>query len=322
MGSKLGWIISGAIVLSMVVLLTFVFGWGPSLGNATAATLGPGKLDAIVMDLDPAKVIKVPSGSGAEKTYAALITEALAGGDPRDFVDYAKAVSEPEKNQRLRSLLAKLQEAADQGMDSSVELNFSELPVRAATEFTTGDFLKTLGKIATTAAMSLNADGKKAEADKAARAGLLYGLRLWKHGTYRPYKLAGLFVTGDGLAALGRIHEDDKDKAQACKELNDIRKDAGIKWDAKEKALIRNLNNLNPRDLANLAEKDQDRAWRLEGAIWLGIAQWSNASGGQRTAIQSFLKKLSASDDPLLAEAAKKSLNTARNDIQEVAAQN
>src|SRR5689334_1263008 len=118
MGAKIGWIVSLCLVVVVTAVALFFMLSRSSMGSPTSATTDPGKLDEIRADLNVRSLATLPDdGSGAESIYAAAVTEALAGRDPRDFTDLVKRTSEPEKNSRLMSIITKLQEAAQKDID-------------------------------------------------------------------------------------------------------------------------------------------------------------------------------------------------------------
>ena len=81
---------------------------------------------------------------------------------------------------------------------------------------------------------------------------------------------------------------------------------------------MRRLGPLSkPGDLWNLAEHDEDRAWRIEGVMWLGVAKWTEVSEGpERTAIQKFLQKKATSPDAVMAKRAKIAADFTRMDVR------
>lgn len=328
-GALVGWLISGVLVLIVVAVVCVVL-WmrfrSGGVGEPTAATTGAGALEMISMELDIGKLVEVPGGGGAEKIYNEAIKTALNGQPVEAFAEVAKN-PEPLKDARLKTLCDLLVRAGDAGMDSRAEWVSPELKMGVLTDLPTQRFLIEVGHVLTNAALEVYGEESRPEAERKAaalkllRAGLLYGNRLWHNGVYGAYKYAGISVLGDVLAQLQSIYKDGRDAEHglAAMELDGVRRAAGMKWLEKDR-ICHSLKPV-PGDLANLLEHDRDRAWRIQGGMWLGVAQWVSADGANRAAIKKLLEKYSLDGDRFIAEQAGQALRFERGAVQELGAQ-
>jgi hypothetical protein len=311
---------SVGLVLVIVLVVWFIVSRGNTVGAPTGET-APAVLKKIELKLDLAKLITPPppEDTGAAAVYLEAVKEMVAIGD--DFIAQAKAEPEPSKKPVFKSIIDKLEAAADKGLGKT-DLNFeSVLPITPGPEWKIRDQLYTLGQLAAKNAMSMRADKNKEAAEKSARAALIFGERLFNNGVFVAYKSAGLGVLSEGLAAFEAHYSErffpDAEKAAAAKQLYADYRSSTERWNKKE-VLVRRIGPLSkPGDLWNLAEHDEDRAWRLDAIMWLGVAKWTEASkGGQRSAIQSYLEKKSLDPDPLVAQRAKAAADFSREDVR------
>jgi hypothetical protein len=309
---------SAGLVVIIVVVALLVLSRKNSIGSPTEAT-APAVLKKIDLKLDLSKLITPPPAedTGAAAIYEAAVKEAAALGD--NFIPDVKATPEPEKKPEFKSILDKLEAAADKGMGST-ELDFEKvMPITPGPEWKIRDTLYTIGQLASKAATSMRSDKNKDGAFKASRAALIFGDRLFNNGPFVAYKSAGLGVVSEGLAGFEAYYSErffpDAAKAAAAKELYDSYRKQTERWNDKEK-LVRAIPPSEPGDLWNLAEHDEDRAWQLDGLMWLGVAKWTNADGSQRSAIQKYLEGKMTSPDPLIAQRAKFAADFKREDVR------
>jgi hypothetical protein len=313
--------ISVFIVLVVVGLILFFVLRG-GIGEPTKATTDPGKLDEIELNPDVSSLVKVPeiSAGGAEQLYSEAFGLAIKQGD--SFVTAVKTERDPEQNTAYKAILDKLVEASDKGMGSEVVLNFdSVLSMDPKTEYGIRDTLVAMAILTEKVGMDARASKDRAKAEKYFRAGYVFGQRLWRQGAYVAYKSGGLGAMSGALANLNRTYSADffnePAKAEKAKELSSALRDVSVRWEEKKKDVAphRNPNRMEPGDLYNVAEHDKDRAWRLEGIIWLGAVQWTNAGGNQRKAIQTYLQGKAGSGDPLMAQKAREAVEFKRSDV-------
>lgn len=323
-GAMIGWMVSGAILLAVLVTggIVVVRRMSVDIGDPTVATSAPGALEVIQLDLDAAKVMEVPSGKGADALYIEAIKAALDGKDVYEFIAKERDCTNRLEEPRFQKVTAYLIQAADVGMGSSVELVFKDLPIKGNRDLAVQAFLKSLGHLLTNTAEEVALSTKDPASKgtlsyKYSRAAMIYASRLWKHGVYAAYRYAGLSVAGDALAQFQRF-ETNSDKLVQLRELDQARITAGKKWIMKAACAQRWDGKAEPGDLKNLALHDQDRSWRLQGIMWFGIVQWTNAGPEKRVEIQKLLQKLSTDQDKYIAEQARLALETQRGDVQEL----
>ncbi|MEI8196170.1 MAG: hypothetical protein WCI73_09705 [Phycisphaerae bacterium] len=323
-GALIGWMVSGAILLGVLVAVGLVVlrRMTVDIGPPTLATSGPGCLDLIKLDLDASKVTDVPSGSGAEKLYKEAIIAALDGKDVYEFIQRERECQDRLNEPRFQKVTAYLLQAADMGLDPKIEIVFPELSIKGNRDLAVQGFMKALGHLLTNSAneVALTVKDPAAQATvtrKYSRAALIYGSRMWTQGVYAAYRYAGLSVSGDALMQY-QMYKIAPDKLAAVQELDAARKAAGLKWFNKNNCSQRWDGKAEPGDLANLALHDQDRSWRLQGIMWFGVVQWTNAGPEKRVVIQKLLQKLTLDPDKYISEQAKLALDTPRGDVQEL----
>jgi len=228
-----------------------------------------------------------------------------------------------EIDEKFSAMMKKLEEAADMGMGDA-KLVFNSLPAMSPkTSWKICGIFYGIAQVAEGAVLTRMQAGDVAGAEKAARAMLLWGYRLHKNGDdFVAYKYGGIRCVSLGFGGLEMVHmKTDAGKLATTKELyQEYRKTAGDLWFEKGRIVLTTPPlKINSADLWNMAENDKDRAWRLEGVMWLGVSQWTSAIGKQRTGVQSYLESLTRSKDPQIAKLAKEARAMTRDDVHEVA---
>jgi len=311
-GASLGLIAIIVIVVAVVLMKR------ESIGSPTDETR-PEVLKKIELKVDVGRVVKpAPEGNGAEAEYEAAVKEAVDFGD--DLSPAVKRMMDLGKEPKVKSILEHLEKGADKGL--SGDLNFDAVdPLTPGGEWKLRDMLYAIGTVGTKSSLLTRGDKDKEGSEKAMRATLIWGDRLFHNGVYVAYKSAGLGCVSEGLAACEREYSKDffadPAKEGAAKEMYAAYLKDTAGWNPKEK-LVRRLGPLSkPGDLWNLAEHDEDRAWRIEGVMWLGVAKWTEVSEGpERRAIQKFLQKKATSPDAVMAKRAKIAADFTRMDVR------
>ncbi len=145
------------------------------------------------------------------------------------------------------------------------------------------------------------ANGEREKAAEMALALWQLGRRMFVDNTRLYTRNTGLDLmeSAGGLLYQMSAENDDLDTealSQWAKALDDIRQS----WQPKLE-LMRGVDP-HPGDLVNLALHDEDRMFRVEATLRLGIHRYG-ADRGNRRAMNRAIQKAIASDDPLLAEA-------------------
>ena len=157
------------------------------------------------------------------------------------------------------------------------------------------------------------------------RAALIWGDRLFKRGRYVSYKSAGLGCIGQALSQYQRLYSKDvannPARKAAAEALYASYLSVSKAWNKKEKIFRRVQPVADPADLWNVAEHDKDRAWQLEGLLWLGVAKWTECgTGPRRDACQKYLVQKSVSaTDPVIAARAKMAADFPRTEVGSIA---
>jgi hypothetical protein len=310
--------ISIALVVGIVGTVVALNMRKEQVGDPTEVTTAAGALKKITVDVDIAKLTQPEpdSPTGADQTYLEMVKLAVAIGD--DFREIVKESTEPEKDKKLKPVLDKLLEAAEKGMGDA-DLDFdSVVEMTPFQEWKIGELLNAIGEIGTKAAQSQRGrDDTKSE--KALRASLIWGKRLFEKGAYVSYKGAAMGVMSRALAEYATHFIKDPEKAATARTMAAGVVEKSKVWREKETKLVRKLNyskTSDPGDLWNLAEKDEDRAWKAEGLMWLGVSKWSNADKAQRGTIDKYLTAKATDRDPVLAKRAKAALEYTNIDLR------
>jgi hypothetical protein len=314
---RIGYLISGLILLVVAAIVALAF-WPVGIGESTPATSAD-KLLEIPRAIDLGPFGPLPTGGDATTPYDAAFTALIGTKDYRDFgsiADTIQQLSEPEKDTKDAPIIKQLIDATHSAL--SPDTVFHSLPVDVKNDLPTESFLAAAGSLLTKAGASTAADGKLPDAETDEIAGLLMGDQLWTYGQFVMYRSAGLATMADAATNLHSLYADrmhDDAKAAAAQKIMDAVAKISGPWSEKEK-IIRDYNPA-PGDLANLAQHDADRSWRIEGTIWLGYARW-RAAGKQRDAIVHLLQTLANSPDAAIAQAAQQGLDLTEVDFRTI----
>jgi len=306
--TRIGLIISGVIVL-VIVLVVVLVSLPSSVPAPTDATTAPGALDLIALTCEPAQLVNIPTGGdGAAATYAEVVKLAAPSLDWHDFKDFKDKVDashKPLSEPSFVAILAKLQTAAAQPLGDATELNFDDqFKMSVSADVRSRSLFYGIGKMGCKMAMDIR-DTDKARARQAYEAVYVYGYRLWHNGVYCGVRNNGLASMSEAAAGLASLLEDLKDpKAAAAKSISSDIDQASSRWIEKEKKTVPSVQP-HAGDMAYMALHDQDRAWRIQGITWLGVAKWTSVSGKDRDAVQKFLDQHGKDNDPLFAKAAR-----------------
>ncbi len=75
----------------------------------------------------------------------------------------------------------------------------------------------------------------------------------------------------------------------------------------------------SPGDIFYIIENDEDRVWRVQGLLTLGLIRFTAlGSRGDKRRIEQLVKKHSAGNDPYLAAAAKAAQNFTKEDFNQI----
>jgi hypothetical protein len=320
-GMYVGIGISTGIVLLIVAVVLAMRMRANTIGEPEA-TKAPGILAKIDLNLDLGKLIAMPAegATGADLPYQAMVKLAMEFGDL--FAEKIDGTAHPEQQTEFKLMLDKLEDGADKGLGEGA-LNFDALPeLSPKTEWDIRGILRGLGTVGTRSCMSMRQAKDRAGAEKALRAALIWGYRLYKHGDSVAFRSASMAIISEALAEYeshySRQWYDDPAKAAVAKDLYATYLPVGKQWFDKQKIVWVPEMNPAPGDLWNIAEHDQDKVWRLEAIMWLGISQWTAASGKQRAAVQSYLNEKTKSPDPLIARYAKDAVTTPREAVHAI----
>ena len=317
-GLYIGLGISGLLLFIVAIVLIVVLNVGTSIGEPTSATTDFGKLDKMELPLDTSGLFATPTGSGgADGLYKEAFRAAVSMGGSVGFEEMVKHTAEPEKDGKLKPIIEKLLSAADTGMSSDAELNFdSVLVCTPKTTWPIRDRIADMALCLNTAGLSYRADKSPDMAVRCFRASTIFGKRLWDNGVFVSHKAGALSAIGYGLSNLERNYKEfqrDPAKAELAHTLYLQYLEVSQKWSTKER-IERTVQPVTG-DLWNLAENDKDRAWRIEGVMFMGFAKFT-VSDSRAPTIRSYLQGKTSSSDPLIALKAKEALLFSESDAR------
>jgi len=310
-GNKLGWIIAGAMLSVFVILIVTLVLWPEGPTPPTRATTMPGRLDKKTIDVPISKIVdQVPSQSGN-------------AGD-----DYAEAATLYEK--RKEELLSALSEANGnianlpaEGVNilESIHENVSRGARKKDMRFTTvhndKTFLMThqlLGALRLqrvgTALNKLGqyyiATGKMNKAREMYEDYFLLGWHMINERSRYHMVTSGVGNQREAIRGLATVAKDAGDQAK----LDTLQKYAD-QMDALSdfyRMKLKFIWKAQPRkyagDVFNIAQNDEDRAWRAEAILFLGVLKYTQGHEPDLELIAEMLDKYTKSDDPYIRTAA------------------
>jgi hypothetical protein len=302
-GNKIGWILSGVLVLALVAVVVVMMMQGGEPSPSTLAITVPGFFEVHEVKASPVAFLGGPLPSGAGN----------AGDDYRQAYDLYKEhhneIGDAEENaakllkgeytptQAAITAMEAIYRHAAAGATKK-EMKFStpqDISVRAASDPAyrlglVGDAVATLGDIYRVAK-------KYEEAEKVYRTAFIMGYHMTKEDVRAAMFTSGLGVQGEAIGGLGSLYSEwDKDKHKAeLKAVEDY-------IPALEKANHDFTNKLGatwrktpePGDVFAVVEKDEDPAWRVEGLLLCGVIRYTHAKTKHAEGDQRKVKELIA----------------------------
>lgn len=164
MGVKIGWVVSGVVIVVVIVVVWILMTEGNGLDDPTPATTAIGKLSLIPVDTDFSALVQIPEGGeGAEKVYAEMVAGMMQANNPSHFLNLVKHSQDTATD--FKAIFDDLEKASDMGI-SKEPLVFPAMPINPKTTFAAWDGLYGIGEVAGKAAMNFRADKKQAEAER------------------------------------------------------------------------------------------------------------------------------------------------------------
>ncbi len=162
--------------------------------------------------------------------------------------------------------------------------------------------------------------GNYDQAEQVMRAILRFGWHLMKERGHVSIVMVGVEIQKQALGPAWRLYSPDfsspKVNAAAIEEAKAFNKALGdISGLYALKLEIVHSQTPHPGDIFNLAENDEDHAWRVQATLALGLVKFSAGRRGDRKYANKLIERFVNSDDPLIAAAAKAAQGFTREDF-------
>jgi len=310
MGSKLGWLLAGLLVIGVVgiILVMVVF---PSASPATGATLKEGVLDLHTVGPPTAVLDRQPTAAGN------------AGDDYKKAVDlYNANVDVIARAEADRQRIARGQAS----LDSSTMKILADIAARLAAgarkkemrytlvhtpkKFQVGYFyepakdLRNVSAAVMLLAAQHYARKEYAEAQKALRNAFVVGWHMMNERSRMDLVSIGLGIQRDAIGGLIRLYKDwpgeDRNEKISALVAHD-RRLARLSnfYDDKRRVIWALGKGAHPGDVFNIIENDEDRACRAQGLLYLGVLRFTAATRGDIRKTRRLIEKYAGSDDPI-----------------------
>jgi hypothetical protein len=307
-GNTRGWIISAAIAVVMLGLMGLLQWSGTAPSSMTPAFAADAKnLAPLELDPSPETVLAMTDEGDVAEKYQ----EAIGLYDPKiydrvsplslDEMPALEPIVEVTRYRQMR-LFSREKRAPE-------VINFQR-------EKTTIEILRKLGEACATKALMLKAKDDKDGARRYAEAAFALGAKMYRERVVYEELDAGFALMGAGAQVLATLakEEGDTPRAAACMAVDEARK----------KLMVSRINDLHKitktidgtisatraGDVFALAERSQERLWRIEACFQLARIHrfvGDNGRGADQRYAQMLLRRLADNDsDPLVKLAATK----------------
>lgn len=333
-GSKPGWIVAGFFGLVVLIAIGYFIIF-PSSSGRTPATSNPEILKIKRVDISPMVVLdSVPAAPGNAATDYNSAVMAMENGldvigkyigegdDDLDDDDDPKSRWNilPKAMTVLQQIASHVQAGAQKG-----EMNYTF--VYTPKQLEVGYFCKAandlekLSSALDTLAANYMRKKKYAEAESVLKAEFAMGWHMAKEGIRADMGVCGLRVQDMALSGLRGLYlEMPGEHAKRIKGIEEYRGSVRrVQQAHREKCKIVWNAKPSPGDVFYIIENDEDRIWRLQGLLTLGLIKFTAmGSRGDTRRIEQLVKKHSGGNDPYLAAAAKAVQNFKREDFNQI----
>ena len=205
-----------------------------------------------------------------------------------------------EHDEMVEGLSELLLQASDAGQIVDGFLD-GHIPVKNGADPDYGEAIESMNEWVLEHAVMVYSKGEKDKARNLALAVWLFGQRLFEHSDRLYHKNTGLdMMTSAGSMLILLAERDEKLDREVLSKWGAALDEISRKWQPKIMATVG--PNPHPGDLVNIALNDQDRMFRVEATLKLGIQRYT-VDRGNRRAMNQAIQAAIASDDPMLAEA-------------------
>ena len=334
LGSKAGWIVAGFFGVVVLVAVAYFIIYPPSSGR-TPATSNLEMLKIKRVDTSPAVVLgSVPTAPGNAATdYNGAVMAMEAGldvigkyigeGDDLDDDDddpKSRWNISPEAMTVLQQIASHVQAGAQKG-DMNYTFTYTPKKFEVGYFCKAANDLEKLSSALDTLAANYMRQKKYAEADSVLKAEFAMGWHMAKEGIRADMGVCGLRVQDMALSGLRGLYlEWAGEHTKRIKGIGEYRDSVRrVQQDHREKLKIVWNTKPDPGDIFYIIENDEDRAWRVQGLLTLGLIRFTAlGSRGDTRRIEQLVKKYSGGKDPYLAAAAKAARDFTRKDFNQI----
>ncbi|MBL7133005.1 MAG: hypothetical protein ISS78_02800 [Phycisphaerae bacterium] len=322
-GSKAGWIVAGFFALVVLVVLGYFTLFPPSSGR-TPATANPQILKLKQVGVSPEVVLgsvpAAPGNAAADYNKAvavmqdnlALIGKYIGEGDdldddPDDDDKKSRWNIPPKALAVLREIASHVQAGAEKA-DMKYTFVYTSKKFNVSYFYKPTDDLEKLSSALDTLAATYTTQKKHAEAEAVLKAEFTMGWHMMKERVRVDMTRRGLGVQDMALSGLKGLYSQwGGEHTKRIKHIEKYRDSLlSLQRDQREKRKIVWNPKPDPGDIFYIIENDEDRTWRVQGLLTLGLIRFTAmGSRGDKRRLERLVAKYSGGDDPYLAAAAK-----------------
>ncbi|MDY6914548.1 MAG: hypothetical protein SVT52_08850 [Planctomycetota bacterium] len=313
MGSKIGWILAGALILGLVLIVLFVVVFPPA-SSPTAETMGENFMQLKTISLSPAVVVAFEStgagNAGDDYHEAVTIHQANAEGIGRFVYDLqAIAKGDTAAEAATIDILNKIDAHISAGSrKAKMQYTFVHTPkkFKVGYNYKPAEALFNVSEAMDALATYYFAKNKYEDAWNVLCHEFVMGRHMMDERSRPDMVYLGVFIQTkslDGLMDIRSKWDGAKDinlnkfKQYACQlsaVRNSYEQKLKIVWNTRPE----------PGDVFHVIKADQDRAWRVQGLLSLGILKFTAVKRGDLRQTDKLIEKYLTSSDPLEAAAA------------------
>jgi hypothetical protein len=300
---KIGIIISALIVLLVTGVILIVA--NPPADKPTSKT-APEVLAKQALPADLPRIVEAPAaGEGDARAiygrlfkYYATNARQLEGRNPSES--------------QLNALTRQVKEAAGEAYAGQgfFDDQFAFTPGAQATY---GAALEMISGLVLNHARESKND---AQIREAAQAVWIMGNRAYEHGQAIYVRREGLRIMSDAISVLYQVDKGDAQQVTRLQAWLDAIGKVAANWDAKTQ-MIRSVRQ-PIADLLNIAQNDQDPAFRAYAISWLGVAKFNPGNRGNEKAIHRVIQASINDPDPAIAQAGKEAESFTREQLRKL----
>ena len=304
-GNRLGWILAGALVVVMIIAIAAAYVVTGKRTEPTAFSQDPANLAVLELPRDPRQLLPTQR---RDADAGAVYWRAVE--------DYQKNITEYE---RLTEAFDAKRAVALDGVKAVLEAadyrkaSLFDGRIEAAVGYGSRPGVNALHRVGAVVARLGTDYAQKRQFDEARKyllASYALGFHLYDQRMSRLQLTAGLGLMAQSATVLKQIENADG-KTDAGKRYDEFVSSYQKYYTEHVEPMERVLTSVDPKVLANhvgdvfvIVDKSQERVWRVEGVLKLGMYKYYTNTAGDRRAAVRTVKSLLKDPDPAVAAAA------------------